>query len=63
MKCKEYEIKIKDIKKQNTTLENAKRKINDILRQINYIPFSHSNENHEIRESNNQPGIWLRIDQ
>lgn len=55
MKCKEYEIKIKDIKKQNTTLEIAKRKISEILRQINYVPFSASDE--QTNETNPQPGI------
>ena len=56
MKCKEYEIKIKDIKKQNTSLENAKRKITDILRQINYVPFTHSANDDE---TNPEPGMGL----
>merc|ERR1712131_1 len=57
MKCKEYEIKIKDIKKQNTTLEIAKRKISEILRQINYVPFSASDE--QTNETNPQPDVLL----
>lgn len=58
MKCKEYEIKIKDIKKQNTSLENAKRKITDVLRQINYVPFTHSDDD-RAAETNPEPGIGL----
>ena len=59
MKCKEYEIKIKDIKKQNTSLETAKRKITDILRQINYVPFTHSADDDRTNETNPEPGIGL----
>merc|ERR1712131_332655 len=59
MKCKEYEIKIKDIKKQNTSLETAKRKITDILRQINYVPFTHSADDDRTNETNPEPDVLL----
>ena len=62
MKCKEYEIKIKDIKKQNTTLENAKRKITELLTQINYVPFAHSASDERSEETNPQPGKGLLQD-
>ena len=41
-KCKEFKIKIQKIKKQNISLKTAKRKISDILRLNNYVPFTHS---------------------
>ena len=41
-KCKEYKIKIKDIKKQNNSFKSVKRKISDILRLNNFVPFTHS---------------------
>ena len=40
--CEEYRAKIKYIIKENTSLKTAKRKITDILRLINYVPFSPS---------------------
>ena len=40
--CKEYRAKIKYIIKENTSLKTAKRKITDILRLINYVPFAPS---------------------
>ena len=62
MKCKEYEIKIKDIKKQNATLENAKRKISELLSQINYVPFAHSASDERTAETNPEPGKGLLLD-
>ena len=41
-KCKEFKIKIQKMKKQNISLKTAKRKISDILRLDNYVPFTHS---------------------
>jgi len=42
--CKEYRAKIKYIRKENTSLKTAKRKITDILRLINYVPFARSTD-------------------
>ena len=39
---KEYRTKIKYIRKENTSLKTAKRKITDILRLIDYVPFARS---------------------
>ena len=59
-KCKEFKIKIQKMKKQNISLKTAKRKISDILRLNNYVPFTHSVglEQHEC-PSSSEPSIDL----
>ena len=40
MKCSEYELKIKEIKKQNEILEKAKERVKLLLKDLDYTPFA-----------------------
>ena len=50
--CTIYETKIKDIQTQNYILQSAKDKLRDILKEINYVPFT----------NNSNKGKYLKVE-